>query len=190
VAGVTDARIPTSPEAVQRLLNAYVEPILTLPPRLGADVVRTLEDVRALGAKIGLISNTGRAPGVTLRQMLQNYGVLKYFDTTTFSNEIGYRKPHPKIFKQAASGLGINTSRILHVGDNPEADFQGARQAGMKAVLFEPELHGVSEWRPDSMFALSRRHKYPPRDIIEHDSRISTLRDVPYFVQRFMKCEY
>ena len=189
LAGVPVARIPTSQEAMQRLVKAYADPILTMPPRLGGEVVGALENVRALGAKIGLISNTGRAPGVTLRQMLQNYDVLKFFDATTFSNETGCRKPDPRIFKQTANALGIGPSRVLHVGDNPDADFNGARRAGMKAVLYEPELRGISEWGPNSLFALSRRHKHPSGNSIKSDLRIHTLRSLAPLVQRFAALE-
>jgi putative hydrolase of the HAD superfamily len=180
------ARIPTSPEATQPLITGYVEPILTLPPPLGEDVVSTLEDLRTLGSKIGLISNTGRGPGEALRRLLQNYGVMKYFDATTFSNEVGCRKPDPRIFKQTVDELGMDPSQVIHVGDNPVADFEGARLAGMKAVLFEPELLNSTEWGPDSLFALSRRHQHSFGAAVETDLRIKSLRAVPSFVKRLM----
>jgi putative hydrolase of the HAD superfamily len=186
LAGLPIARIPTDTTAVQRLVEAYVEPIVTLPPPLGEDVVDTLEDVRALGAKIGLVSNTGRAPGDALRQMLQEYGVLKYFDATVFSNEIGFRKPDSRIFIQTLTELGVSASRVVHVGDNPEADFNGARQAGMRALLYDPELQSVAKWRSDSLFALSRRHKHQSAEAIDSDLRINTLRNVSSLVRKLM----
>jgi putative hydrolase of the HAD superfamily len=186
LAGGQVARVSSSSEAIQALVAGYVEPILTLPPRLGEEVASTLEDLRALGARIGLISNTGRAPGEVLRRLLSNYGVMEYFDATTFSNEVGYRKPDPRIFKQAVSELGVEPSQVIHVGDNPDSDFQGAKQAGMKAVLFEPKLLGVSAWGPNSLFALSRRHKHSLGGAIDPDSRIRSLRNVPHFVKRLM----
>jgi len=184
LAGGERTRIPASPEATQALVTGYVDPILAFPPRLGKDVVSTLEDLQALGAKIGLISNTGRAPGEVLRRLLQNYGVMKYFDATTFSNEIGCRKPDPRIFKQAANELGMGPSQVIHVGDNPEADFQGARDAGMKAVLFEPEQRHSNEWGPNSLFALSRRHQHSIGTAVDAGTRINSLRSVPGLVKR------
>jgi putative hydrolase of the HAD superfamily len=186
LAGLPNARIPTDTISVQRLVDAYVDPVVKLPPPLGEDVVDALEDVRALDAKIGLISNTGRAPGDALRQMLQEYGVLKYFDVTVFSNEIGFRKPDPRIFKQALTELDVSPSRAVHVGDNPETDFNGARRVGMKALLYEPELQRVSAWRSDSLFALSRRLKDQSGESVVSDLRINTLRSVSSLVGKLV----
>jgi len=184
--GLPTGKIPTDLTAVRKLITAYVAPVLKLPPPLGEDVVDALEGVRALGAKIGLISNTGRAPGQILRDMLQTYGILKYFDVTTFSNEVGYRKPDQRIFEETITKLGVTPSRVLHVGDNPETDFDGAMNAGMKAALYEPKLQDVSEWRPDSLFTISRRRKYPSVKIIDPDLRISALGSVSSLVRRII----
>jgi len=185
LAGGQVDKIPPSTDAIQALVNGYVEPILTLRPSLGDNVVNTLEDLRALGVKIGLISNTGRAPGESLRRLLESYGVMKYFDVAVFSNEVGFRKPDLRIFKQATSELGLNPGGVIHVGDNPDADFNGAKEAGMNAVLFEPELLGVSAWEPNSLFALSRRRTHS-LEAIDPASRIRSLRDATYFVKELM----
>lgn len=186
LAGSRVDRIRASPEVTQALVAGYVEPIITLPPGLGEDVVSTLEELRALGTKIGLISNTGRGPGEALRRLLQNYGVMKYFDALTFSNEVGCRKPDPRIFKQAVSELGLESTQVMHVGDNPDTDFQGARHAGMRAVLFEPKLLNPTQWGPNSLFALSRRHEHSFGASIEPDLRVESLRNVPILIKRLM----
>lgn len=49
--------------------------------------------------------------------------------------EIGLRKPNSAIFHLACSKLGANPSRVLMIGDNELADIQGARDAGLQAVL-------------------------------------------------------
>ena len=40
------------------------------------------------------------------------------------------------LFHRVAKNLGVSTDAVLHVGDNPHADLQGARQAGVKGFHF------------------------------------------------------
>ena len=50
------------------------------------------------------------------------------------SCEVGFEKPSPVIFAQAAEKLGLPPESILHIGDSFEMDVQGARSAGLKAL--------------------------------------------------------
>ncbi|MBX2823145.1 MAG: HAD-IA family hydrolase [Gammaproteobacteria bacterium] len=52
-------------------------------------------------------------------------------------------KPDRTMFDRAAARLGVTTSQILHIGDNPTTDVDGARNAGAHAVWFNQ--HGL-EW--------------------------------------------
>ena len=70
----------TMPSAhFEEALAGYIEPVLRLPPALcpGAD-----EAVRALAARgiaLGIVSNTGRTPGIILRKILERYDLLRHF---------------------------------------------------------------------------------------------------------------
>src|SRR5262249_8729054 len=102
-------------------LAGYIEPVLRLPPALcpGAD-----EAVRALagrGVTLGIVSNTGRTPGVILRKVLERYDLLRHFAVVSYSDEIGYRKPDAEIFRRTLAGLGAEPRHAAHVGDNPIA---------------------------------------------------------------------
>jgi len=46
----------------------------------------------------------------------------------------GCRKPEAPIFLAVAAHLGIDPAHVLFVGDNPEADMWGARNAGMRTA--------------------------------------------------------
>jgi putative hydrolase of the HAD superfamily len=116
------------------LEKAYTEAILHVPPRLNPYAHQVLS---AIPIKIGLISNTGRTPGRVLRPLLSHLGVLHMFGVTIFSNEVGYLKPHPKIFRYTARMLDVPVSEIVHVGDDVTADINGAQFAGMKTVLIK-----------------------------------------------------
>ena len=141
---------------LQLIEDAYVNPILTIPPKLNQDAPAVLRAVRDRGYKIGLISNTGRSPGDALRKLLDGYSVLKFFDVTVFSNEVGRRKPDRTIFEYTAHLLGAENDDIIHVGDSPQADFWGARNAGMSAILLNQTWPGSSRWGPHSLYALAR----------------------------------
>lgn len=51
------------------------------------------------------------------------------------SEEVGYAKPDPRIFRDALNAMGLsNPERVMFVGDNPVADIDGAKRFGMKAA--------------------------------------------------------
>lgn len=66
---------------------------------------------------------------------LQLSGLNPYFQTLITSDEAGVNKPHRGIFDYALRKTGALASESLMIGDDPEADIEGARLAGM-AQLF------------------------------------------------------
>ena len=169
--------ITLDPSWNNSLEKAYVDPILSIPPKLCAEGPPILQAVRRRGYKIGLISNTGRSPGSALRQLLDTYGILRYFDATIFSNEVMRRKPDRTIFDRAAHMLGVENNAIVHIGDNPETDFWGARNADMQAILLDQTSPDSSRWPPHSLYALSRANMRSNIAEIEPRCRIETLTD-------------
>ena len=81
--------------------------------------------------RLGLISDTGLTPGRVLREVMRRDGLLCYFDALTFSDELGTAKPQPEPFL-----LDASPQEATHIGDLPETDMRGAREVGMKAILF------------------------------------------------------
>jgi putative hydrolase of the HAD superfamily len=169
-------------KVMEELKEAYIEPLFTFPPRLNHDAKPSLEAMRMRTSKIGLISNTGRTPGSSLRIFLERLDIMRFFDATIFSNEIGYRKPDRRIFEAAAQKLGTETAHGVHIGDNPEADVWGAKQAGMRAVLYMYSLPEGIKKMPYSLLLLSRTTRRIPDSEIEPDGRISSLREAVEFV--------
>lgn len=129
-------------ELVERLEALYAEAILDHPPVAVEGAADTLEWVRSKGMRVGLVSNTGRTPGVVLRRMLSSLGLGDLIDTQIFSNEVGACKPSPRIFSELLSGLASDPGRTVFVGDNAEADVAGAQAMGMRAVHFDPPIKG------------------------------------------------
>jgi len=94
----------------------------------------TIETLKALKAsyRLGLLSNFTHPPAI--REIITALGLVPHFDTLLISGELGYRKPHPLVFTQLTQELGVERDQILYVGDDPEADIMGAKQAGIRPV--------------------------------------------------------
>ncbi|MGE3913846.1 MAG: HAD family hydrolase, partial [Chloroflexota bacterium] len=108
--------IPPESVPFERVMPAYEELTLEYLPRLldgVAEAVATL----AGKYKLALICNTGYTGGRVLRQVLERHGLVRYFQTLTFSNEHGWLKPDPKIFQHTLAHLDVAPEHAIHIGD-------------------------------------------------------------------------
>ena len=103
------------------------------PPLLKDGVKKTLEEL-ASSYQIGLISNTGVTPGRVLSKVLDDHTILDFFDATVFSDESGFFKPHPNMFKMPLKKLKCKAQNAIHVGDMLETDIKGANDCKMFSV--------------------------------------------------------
>jgi putative hydrolase of the HAD superfamily len=117
-------------------LAGYIEPVLHLPPELSPRAEEAVRELASRGVALGIISNTGRTPGVILRRVLERHDLLRHFTAISYSDEVGYRKPDAEIFRRTLAELGVGAGEAAHVGDNPVADVQGAQGAGMRGVHY------------------------------------------------------
>jgi putative hydrolase of the HAD superfamily len=65
---------------------------------------------------------------------LEQIGIDSYFDFYLTSAEVGFCKPHPVIWESVVSHANCEPREIIHVGDDPVRDVEGAANAGMKTV--------------------------------------------------------
>lgn len=80
----------------------------------------------ALGARYRLAALTnGNAD-------LQRIGIAGRFAVRVAAREMGMAKPERGIFEHTARALGLSTGEVLHVGDDPRLDVEGAARAGMR----------------------------------------------------------
>lgn len=138
------------PEGSQRDVIAYFEEI-ALPdhPRLLEGAKETLERLRPK-YKMGIISDSGFTPARILRKIIIKNGILDLFDTTLFSDETGYNKPHKIMFENVLSALSVKPSEAIHVGDLLQTDIAGAKAFGMKAAWLNHEGKDSDEaYKPD-----------------------------------------
>ncbi|MFQ5739772.1 MAG: HAD-IA family hydrolase [Acidobacteriota bacterium] len=94
-----------------------------------------LEELKRRGLRMGVISNFDSR----LVQVLKGLGIASFFDGVTVSSRSPAAKPNPLIFQEALAITGAEARTSLHIGDDWEDDFQGARHAGLRALLYDPE---------------------------------------------------
>jgi putative hydrolase of the HAD superfamily len=75
-------------------------------------------------------------------------GFAGYFAPVIISGDYGYRKPDARLFQAALKALQIGPEEAIFVGNDRFRDVQGARQVGMKTILFCP--HGNSGGSPET----------------------------------------
>jgi len=139
---LADFGVEIEDEALGRYLEA--EHRAWDPARiLAAHTHPLLESLRALGLKLGLVSNAFD-PGWLLHRDLEQMGLAQRLDFSVFSSEIGMRKPHPAIFERALEVLEVEPERAVFVGDRLYEDVRGAAEVGMttvQALWFRADEH-------------------------------------------------
>jgi putative hydrolase of the HAD superfamily len=103
------------------------------PPFLKDGVVETLEALKPR-FRMAIISDSGITPGRIVREVLGDAGILDYFSSTVFSDEVGLCKPHSAMFERALEEVGAGPREAVHVGDLLHTDIAGAKAMGMKAI--------------------------------------------------------
>jgi putative hydrolase of the HAD superfamily len=99
------------------------------------DVVELLEQLHADGTTLALCSNWSW----DLDRHLAHNAVERYFDIVICSAIVGYRKPHPGIFDALLAEFDrvrpeLERSRIAFVGDDWNADMEGASLVGLVPI--------------------------------------------------------
>jgi putative hydrolase of the HAD superfamily len=85
--------------------------------------------------KLGLISNLSISESAS--EILDRYGLSRFFDVILISGAINKRKPSREIFERALEALQVRAEKALFVGDMPQLDIEGPKSVGIKAVLIQ-----------------------------------------------------
>ena len=93
--------------------------------------------------KLGLITNFTYAAAA--RSILQTNNLEDFFDSIVVSDEVGWRKPHPNIFRKFLNDVSANPAESFFVGDDVRYDVIGSKRVGMKAILLQSEDTKFSE---------------------------------------------
>lgn len=102
------------------------------------DVAGCLNKLGTMGIRTCVISNWD----LSLDRVLHSHGLAERFELILASLAEGYEKPDPELFRIALSRLGVEPYEVVHVGDNPVDDIEGAQAAGIPALLIDRSLSG------------------------------------------------
>lgn len=117
------------------------------PVFLNENIHQILSQLKEEGYVLNLSSNTGFIEGETLRTTLANMGILQYFDFLIFSDEINASKPSSHFFQHVYDHINVPKNAVLHIGDNPKADYQGAKNFGFNALLITDPNYTINDIR-------------------------------------------
>ncbi|NHN59846.1 HAD family hydrolase [Halorussus rarus] len=133
----SDSRVPIFAELLPEdsdvdpaaLADAYREKV--------ADSLRSVEGVAGLLADLleeyalGLLTN---GPADAQQSKLDRFDWVEEFDAVVITGHLEAGKPDERAFRAVLDGLGVDPDEAVYVGDDPEADVEGAKNAGMHAV--------------------------------------------------------
>jgi HAD superfamily hydrolase (TIGR01549 family) len=80
--------------------------------------------------KLGIAANQP----ISVYNFLENNGILKFFDSTMVSDEIGFSKPDLRMFIKVLENLGATPSETIMIGDRQDNDITPAKLLGMKTI--------------------------------------------------------
>ena len=142
---------PLSDQAFARLAQHFRDPgVWAVYP----DVVPTLEALAGQGMPLAVVSNWDSY----LPRLLELRGLSEYFQTVSVSAIEETGKPDAEIFRRTCARMSVAPEQALHVGDSLRDDFEGARAAGLKALLLDrKDQHGDVPDRIASLAQLPER---------------------------------
>ena len=130
------------------------------------DARDTLHELRSRGYRIGLLSNTWWA-AAWHNADLAAHGLADLIDNVTYTSDLPHSKPHPFVFQEVATRLGIPPSACVMVGDRMVDDVSGALRAGMRAI-----------WR-------ANQSPWPKPEDVRPTASISELAELPELLRRW-----
>jgi HAD superfamily hydrolase (TIGR01549 family) len=101
------------------------------------DVIPTLAWLRDRGIRLAAVTNRGYS-GPRFHEEMRDLGLTDLFETTVISCDVGYMKPHARIFHYALELSGAEAAETVMVGDSLRADVEGAKRLGMTAIWRRP----------------------------------------------------
>lgn len=123
--------------------------------RVAPDAPPALSALRERGLGLAVVSNFDSR----LVSLVHDLGLAPLVDHVLHSSAVGAAKPDAALFQAATAALAVTPDATLHVGDAVAEDVEGARRAGLGAVLLDR----------------AGRHPPLPPDVV----RIASLAELP-----------
>lgn len=115
------------------LINKIAEDYLKYLPNNNHLIEGTIELLDYLNPKYKLHIITNGFKEVQNRK-LEASNIKKYFNVIVTSENVGVKKPNPKVFEHALKLAQARTEESIMIGDSYEADVMGSLEIGMMAI--------------------------------------------------------
>lgn len=138
-----------APDLLKLLLAVHTHAVLRACPQPISGAIAALDAIKAAGGRLVLTSNTLATPSDVHRLLLSDLGLLDRFDDVLFSGDLGVAKPRPEVFAAVAERASMPSHRVVHVGDDPLTDVDGALGAGCRALHYNPRREAARPHVPD-----------------------------------------
>jgi putative hydrolase of the HAD superfamily len=126
-----EAGIETSEKLVLSMLGKMQQFKMKLV--LFDDVAPVLTELKGKGLTLGLISNVEKDMSATLEKL----GLTSWLDIVVTSQDSGFSKPQPEIFREALVRAALQPSEAIYVGDQYQVDVIGSNATGLKGILID-----------------------------------------------------
>lgn len=149
------------PDLIRRALVVPFEGTGMLTPG-AAEALRWCD---ARGLRIILVSNTLWRGDDDALEDWRRLGLGDVIDGAVTSHSVGWRKPHPAMFRRALKLAKCTPAEAFMVGDRLRADIWGAKQVGLRAVWRIPKS-GIPQAKIE----------------VEPDAVVDELTELPAFI--------
>jgi putative hydrolase of the HAD superfamily len=126
-----EAGIEASWELVTGILKRWLKADYKMV--LFDDVLPALTQLKERGLILGLISNVDR----DITPIYQGLGLADWLGVVVTSQEAGFSKPAPQIFRVALRRAKLKPIEAIYVGDQHQIDVVGAHGVGMLGILID-----------------------------------------------------
>lgn len=125
------AGLEKNPATIDRLVRSHMKSLsrAMVYPKRHTEILRRLA---RKGYTLAVVSNFDHKP--TAVGLLEKFGIAGFLDQVVISEEVGWRKPHRKIFEVALERLGESASDAVFIGNDLEADVAGAENCGIDSI--------------------------------------------------------
>ncbi|HYM14855.1 MAG TPA: HAD family hydrolase [Dehalococcoidia bacterium] len=175
-------------EQAARLWDAWNLGGLQLGRTMFDDAFPTLDWLLARGVRIGCVTNRVFG-GPRFAEELRELGLDRYFEATAVSCDLGYMKPHPKIFEHVLAAMRVDPRETAMCGDSLRADVGAAQALGMTGIWRRTRRHDppheaeqVGEVPPDLPATRAQTGRalgqYHEGEGVTPDFTVHTLREI------------
>lgn len=84
-------------------------------------------------------TNAGASNKELVLKAFRRVEINGYFKDVFTSKDLGYEKPNRNFFIEIIRKLGVSSNKVVMIGNDYKKDIVGAKEAGMKTILYNPK---------------------------------------------------